>query len=140
MNRLVCVNYIYAFTLLRVALGLNIGLHGLVRVKNGPALFVRGIRDEFKSSGIPVWLLTGFANTLPYAELFIGMALTIGLATNAVLLAGCILMLMLLLGKSLVADWQVVTFQMIYILIYCTLLAGLHYNSFSADVFIGSNP
>ncbi|MFB9843529.1 DoxX family membrane protein [Mucilaginibacter ginsenosidivorans] len=134
------MNYIYAFTLLRVALGLNIGLHGLVRIKNGPALFVRAVTDEFKNSGIPAWLLTWFANALPYAELFIGMALTVGLATNAVLVAGCILMLILLLGKSLVADWQVVTFQMIYILIYCILLAGMHYNSFSADAFIGSNP
>lgn len=134
------MNYIYAFTLLRVALGLNIGLHGLVRVKNGPALFVRAIGDEFKNSGIPVWLLTGFANVLPYAEMFIGIALTIGLATKAVLVAGCILMLLLMLGKSLVADWQVVTFQMIYILIYCILLAGMHYNLYSADAFIGSIP
>ncbi|MBS1523852.1 MAG: DoxX family membrane protein [Bacteroidetes bacterium] len=130
------MNYIYAFTLLRAVLGINLFMHGLVRIKKGDRIFIDSLLKEFAQSGLPVSLLTIFGAMLPYTELIIGLMLIAGLLTQSVLIAGCLLMFVLLIGKSLVADWGIVTFQMLYILIYCILLGGLKYNALSVDALI----
>ena len=49
------------------------------------------------------------------------------------LIAGAILMLGLTFGSSLREDWQIVSIQLVYSLVYCILLAGIQFNSYAAD-------
>ncbi|QEM02542.1 hypothetical protein DIU31_003030 [Mucilaginibacter rubeus] len=79
-------------------------------------------------------------NSLPYLEIGIGLLLVCGLETQGVLIAGCLLMFLLLTGKSLVSDWVTVTFQMIYIMMYSVLLFYLQLNRISVDVFFSLKP
>ncbi|QTE39811.1 hypothetical protein J3L18_12410 [Mucilaginibacter gossypii] len=134
------MNEYIAFFLLRAGLGLNILLHGLVRLKNGRSLFVNALGREFEGSGLPPVVTIATGNSLPYLETGIGLLLVCGLETQGVLIAGCLLMFLLLTGKSLVSDWATVTFQMIYILVYCILLFYLQLNRISADVFFSLKP
>jgi thiosulfate dehydrogenase [quinone] large subunit len=114
-------------------------MHGWVRIKNGEQIFIEALLNEFSKSGIPLRMIRLFGSVLPYAELIIGALLIVGLFTQSTLIAGCLLMYLLLFGKSMVSDWHVVSLQMIYLLIYCILLYGLHLNKLSADGWIGLN-
>ncbi|BAU51932.1 hypothetical protein [Mucilaginibacter gotjawali] len=134
------MNEIIAFFLLRAGLGLNILLHGLVRLKNGRVLFLNALAREFEGSGLPPLTIKTAGLALPYLETGIGLLLVCGLETQGVLIAGCLLMFLLLAGKSLVSDWVTVTFQMIYILVYCILLFYLQFNRISADIFFALKP
>jgi thiosulfate dehydrogenase (quinone) large subunit len=127
------MNEYIAFFLLRVGLGLNILLHGLVRLGNARALFVNAIIREFEETSLPASVIKMTGNILPYLETTVGLMLVFGMATEGSLIAGCTLIFILLIGKSMVTDWATVTFQMIYILIYCILLFYLKYNTISVD-------
>ncbi|MFA6086918.1 hypothetical protein [Mucilaginibacter sp.] len=134
------MNEYIAYFLLRAGLGLNLLLHGLVRLKNGRGLFVTALAREFEDSCLPPVVTRTTGSILPYLETGIGLLLVCGLETQGVLIAGCLLMFLLLAGKSLVSDWATVTFQMIYILVYCILLFYLQFNRLSADVFFALQP
>jgi thiosulfate dehydrogenase [quinone] large subunit len=94
---------------------------------------VSALVREFEGSGLPSFTIRAIGRTLPYLETGIGLLLVCGLETRSGLIAGCFLMFLLLAGKSLVSDWVTVTFQMIYVLIYCILLFYLKYDSISVD-------
>ena len=69
-----------AYLLLRLTLGLNILLHGAVRV---PALgaFVEGMVRQFTDTPLPAVAVRLFGLVLPFLEAAIGLLLTIGLWT-----------------------------------------------------------
>lgn len=126
---------ITAYTILRIALGLNIFMHGFVRIKNGTNAFVNVLAKEYEDSMVSAMLVKKFATVLPVAEAIIGFLLFIGFITEPAIIAGSFLMLLLLVGKSVKSDWQVVSLQMIYIAFYSTLELLLSYNQFSIDYF-----
>ncbi len=112
-----------AYLILRLSLGINIFLHGVVRIHKGVPLFRDIMVKEFAKSPIPVILVSGFATVLPFAEAGIGFMLVSGLFVTTAIVSGSVLMVLLLIGKSLVADWQTVSLQMIYIGFYASLAA-----------------
>lgn len=126
---------ITAYTIVRLALGLNIFMHGFVRIKIGVSVFENALAKEYENSMLPVMLVKKFAAVLPFAELLIGLLLFIGFKTEPAILAGSFLMLLLLVGRSLKSDWMVVSLQMIYFAFYSLLEVFLQYNHFSADYF-----
>jgi uncharacterized membrane protein YphA (DoxX/SURF4 family) len=69
-----------AYLLLRLTLGLNILLHGAVRL---PALgaFAAGMVQQFADSPLPAMAVRLFGLLLPFLETAIGLLLTIGLWT-----------------------------------------------------------
>ncbi len=112
-----------AYLILRLSLGINIFLHGVVRIHKGVPLFRDIIVKEFAKSPMPVILVSGFATVLPFAEAGIGFMLAAGLFVKTAIVSGSVVMVLLMIGKSIIADWQTVSLQMIYIGFYASLAA-----------------
>jgi uncharacterized membrane protein YphA (DoxX/SURF4 family) len=120
------------YLLLRLTLGINILLHGVVRL---PALgaFAEGTVQQFADTPLPAVAVRLFGLLLPFLETAIGLLLTIGLWTRWALVAGGLLIAALVLGTALRSDWETLSIQMIYAIIYYLLLTGRTYNYFALD-------
>ncbi len=125
-----------AYLIIRMALGLNIFLHGFVRIKAGRQNFKAALEDEFANTVLNKKFVGLFALCLPFIEYVTGLLLFSGLLTQPAIILGSLVMLVLITGKSIKGDWQTVTFQMIYIAFYALLEILLRFNFFSADRFI----
>ena len=121
-----------ARALLRLSLGVNLLVHGLVRV---PHLrqFADGMARDFSSTVLPGLLVHAFALALPVSEAAVGLLLIIGLWQRAVLILGTLLMMALIVGTALQQHWETLTQQMVYVFIYAALLATRSWDSWSLD-------
>jgi thiosulfate dehydrogenase [quinone] large subunit len=121
-----------AYLLLRLTLGINILLHGAVRL---PALgaFAEGTVQQFADTPLPAVAVRLFGLVLPLLETAIGLLLTIGLWTRWALAAGGLLIAALVLGTALRSDWETLSIQMIYAILYYLLLTGRTYDYFALD-------
>lgn len=88
------------YALLRITLGLDIFLHGVIRWTVGLEKFAAPLANAFQNSPLPAWSVLGFGYVLPILEAVIGAAVLIGIQTRCALIAGGILMLILILGLS----------------------------------------
>ena len=102
-----------AYGILRLTLGINILVHGLLRLSQ-LASFADG-------------LVQAFAKTL------VGLLLTLGLWTRFALVGGGLLIIALLFGTALRSDWDTLGIQMIYAAIYYVLLANRTHDRFLID-------
>src|SRR5260370_34024609 len=94
-----------AFAFLRSTLGLNILMHGAVRL---PIMggFVGGLGKEFAKSPLPAVAVKAFAYSLPFAEGLVGLFVLVGLWTRSALLRGSLIMAGLGFGTALLSDWH----------------------------------
>jgi len=122
-----------AYVLLRVTLGLNICLHGVVRWTKGLYSFAESLAPLFAKTPLPPWSVFDFGYVLPILEALVGAAVLFGLQTRRALQAGSILMLVLMFGSSLREDWSTVGIQLTYSVVYCILIAGVRFDSFGID-------
>lgn len=122
-----------AYSILRVALGLNIFMHGFIRLHNGTKLFREALEKEFAETLLPTTITRCFASILPPLETIIGILLMAGLFTQPAIIGGSLLMCFLVIGKSIKADWQTVSLQMIYVAFYATLAYSGNLNTISLD-------
>jgi len=120
------------YLVLRLALGINFLMHGIVRIPN-LSEFVSGVTAGFEGTIMPRALAVGFAYFLPYAEALIGLLILVGAWTRWALLAGGILMSVLIFGKTLQQDWGTVGTQMIYVLSFFFALFFTEFNLYSID-------
>jgi thiosulfate dehydrogenase [quinone] large subunit len=130
--RLVSRNQSLAHALARVALGMNIFLHGLVRIGHIGA-FAAGLRPQFAQTFLPGSLVEFSGYLIVIGETVIGFLVLVGLGLRAALIAGTLLMLLLLFGTCLRQEWNGASIQLIYIGLYATLLATLHRDHYSLD-------
>lgn len=122
-----------AYALLRVALGLNILIHGAVRLPNLEG-FENYLHAFFQAADwVPEWVLSIGAFVIPFAEVLIGLTLVLGWFTAPGLLAGSILMIVLTAGSCIAQQWNAVGLQVIYSLVYFVLLWHLDANTKSLD-------
>jgi thiosulfate dehydrogenase (quinone) large subunit len=121
-----------AFLLLRLAIGMSMFTHGLVRVPK-ITQFSAGMVAKFQNSLLPENLVTPFSFMLPVAELLIGLLLLIGLFTRQALFAGGITMILLLFGTGLIESWDSMPSQLIHILFFSILLSTVENNTFAVD-------
>src|SRR5258708_4036347 len=121
-----------ARALLRLWVGTNLLMHGLVRL---PKLrgFAEGLARDFSGTVLPAALARGFALCLPFAELAVGALLVIGLWQRRVLTVGILLMVALSIGTALVQHWDTLTQQMVYVFLYAALLATRSWDRWSMD-------
>jgi thiosulfate dehydrogenase [quinone] large subunit len=124
------------YLMLRVTMGINMLIHGLVRFGSNYKPFVEGMVGRFRETILPEALVTGFAYSVPVTEFIIGTLLVLGLFTRLGLGLGALLMVVFVFGQCLIQNWQTAHFIMIYSLIYFTLFFFIEYNTFSADNFI----
>jgi thiosulfate dehydrogenase [quinone] large subunit len=122
-----------AYLVLRVALGFDIALHGLVRICGHYTSFVESTVQMFASSPLPEWSVRLSTEIIPFAEAVIGVFLFLGLFTRFTALVGALLMLQLIFGMSLLQKWEIVGLQMMYVFWYYLLIAHASSNRWSLD-------
>jgi thiosulfate dehydrogenase [quinone] large subunit len=128
-----------AYFLLRVTIGTNIFIHGLSRILAGPSHFADALVPAFQHAPIPSGFVRLFALTLPYAESVVGLLVLIGIRTRLALVAGSLLILTLTFGATLNQDWESAGLQLIYAIVYASLLAFRHHNKISIDALLERN-
>lgn len=124
-----------SFLLLRLAIGLSMFGHGLVRL---PKLsgFSKWMVGSFQKSMLPESLVLPFSYALPIAEFVVGLLLLLGLFTRNALMAGGIVMLMLIFGSTMIEEWNALPSQLIHVAFFAFLLNYIHLNSFAVDKLI----
>ena len=126
-----------AYFVLRLTLGVNIFLHGAIRVFwTGTVAFVEGTVKQFTESPLPEFSVRAFAYTIPFSEIIIGLLLILGLWTRWALFFGGLLMTALVLGTATRSEWNSLGTQMIYSAIYYILLIHRAYDFYSLDSLI----
>jgi len=126
-------NQSLAYLLLRLTLGLNMGMHGLTRILAGPAQFAATLPPEFQKTFLPSAAVYAFGLATPFIELVLGLALFLGLATRYALIAGILWIMILTFGTTLRQDWSASGLQLTYALLYAILLAFLDRNRYALD-------
>lgn len=124
---------VLAYTLFRLFMGLNLFMHGAVRLGSNYAEFLEGTRNLFAETWLPVWLVTLEARFIPGVEIAIGVLLLLGYRTRLALVAGIVLLATLLFGMILLQDWEIVSRHLIYALCFYVLLHNLEFNKWSLD-------
>jgi thiosulfate dehydrogenase [quinone] large subunit len=126
-------NIALSYALLRIALGLNICIHGVVRWSTGLTGFAGSLVEMFQKTPLPAWSVYGFGTVLPVIEAIIGAGILFGFQTRRALISGSVLMLVLTVGSTLRQDWPTVGIQLTYSVVYSLLLAGVRFNSYGVD-------
>lgn len=121
-----------AHALARICLGLNIFLHGVVRIPHFDA-FSGKLQHQFAATFLPSGLIQASAYVIVGGETLIGLLVLLGLGLRGALIAGTLLMILLQFGTALVQDWTVATQQLIYVAFYVVLLATLRHDTCSLD-------
>lgn len=121
-----------SFLLLRLAIGVSMFGHGLVRL---PKLdkFSAWMVHSFEKSMLPAAIVTPFSYILPFAEFLVGLLLILGLFTRAALIAGGIVMIILIFGSTSIESWDAIPTQLIHVAFFAVLLNYISYNSFALD-------
>jgi thiosulfate dehydrogenase (quinone) large subunit len=128
-----------AYALLRIAVGVNLMMHGVSRLLAGPGEFAAKLVMQFAHAPLPGWSVWAFGLVLPAIEGLLGLLLLIGLRTRAVLVAGSLLIMVLTFGSALVQDWSAASIQLTYAAIYAALLFLRRYNGWSVDAWMARN-
>lgn len=124
-----------AYALLRLTLGVNIAMHGLVRIAAGIGPFAEGMARGFEKTLMPVAAARAFGWVLPPLELAVGALIAAGLWVRGALTAGALLMIALTFGMTLRQEWEVVGLQLIYALVYAVLIARAADDAWSIDAW-----
>lgn len=124
-----------SYALLRVTLGVNIFIHGIIRFGDYSG-FVAKIVKDFQGTILPQFSVSIFAWSLPPIEALVGFLLIIGLYTRFATIAGAVVIAVLVFGTSLKQNWNVVGIQMAYALIYYFLILNLQHDRYSLDHWI----
>jgi len=121
----------YAYLLLRLAVGVSMFGHGLVRLPKLDA-FSGWMVDSFKNSLLPQALVLAFSYLLPVAEFSIGLMLLLGLFAKQAAFAGGIVMVLLIFGSCLTENWDFLPSQLLHIIVFVVLLQ-FSGNSYAID-------
>src|SRR5260370_8468781 len=121
MGREVLLDCRLAFAFLRFTLGMNILMHGAVRLPILSA-FVAGLVKEFAKTPLPPFAVKAFAYSLPFEEGLVGLLVLVGLWTRNALLLAPLSMAALLFGPQRLTDWNTLAFQMPYVFISAACL------------------
>ena len=122
-----------AYTLFRVALGVNFAGHGFIRILHGVGAFATSTADHLAKSPLPHGLVLGFGYAIPFIEAALGLALIFGVLTRATLALGAVFMMALTVGVTFNQQWDVAGQQLIYSLVFFVLLFFAEYNVYAVD-------
>jgi thiosulfate dehydrogenase [quinone] large subunit len=121
----------YAF--FRVTLGLNMFLHGFMRIITGLSAWEATQAQLFVNAPLPMPLVHAFLYALPFIETVIGALLILGLFTRETLIAGAIMIFILVFGTGVRQEWGTVGAQMLYVLYYYLMIVRLEDNWLALD-------
>lgn len=130
--------YVVAYTILRLALGVNEFTHGLVRTVTGSlSAFLATTVQQFANTPLPVWQVRAFSSVVPFFELAAGTLLILGLWTRWALTALALLMVGITFGTAMRSDWATVFIQVVYSLLYFLMMITRQWDRFSVDALMG---
>ena len=124
---------VLAYTLFRLFMGINMLMHGAVRLGSNYGEFVQATLNQFAETWLPVWLVTVEASVIPGVEIAIGALLLIGYQTRWAIVAGIALLSTLLFGMIVLQNWEIVSRHLVYALCFYLLLHNLEFNEVSLD-------
>ena len=128
-----------AYAILRVTLGVNIGLRGAVRIAHGSAAFAQGIVKQMETTVLPSSAVYAFAFTLVWVETAVGLLLILGLQTRLALIVGGLMMTLLTFGTMQIENFQNAWLQLTYALVFFVVLALRSWNLISLDALMGAS-
>lgn len=126
-----------AYTLLRVAIGVNFAGHGFIRLHIGLAQFANATANGLSKSPLPHSFIVGFLYVVPIIEALVGLALILGLGTRFSLAIAASLMICLTAGVTSNQQWDTAGQQLLYSLVLFVLLFLREYNEISLDRVLG---
>jgi len=121
---------------MKIGLGIDMLMHGVVRIPN-LAAFVDHGTSSFKGSFLPEALVTPFLYILPFIEAIIGLLILMGSKAGRMgFIAGGFLMAILLFGTASHQAWDLASQQVIYLVAFAVALMfhDSEYNSFPVSV------
>lgn len=121
-----------AHTGLRLLIGINLFLHGLVRLPDLGG-FARGMAAGFEGTLLPPTLALPMGYVIPFVEVILGAMLLLGLRLRAALIGSLGLMCMLTSGVCLQQNWSAAGSQLVYGLIFALLLATRAWSGWTVD-------
>lgn len=124
-----------SYLLMRLAIGTSMFGHGLVRLPKLEA-FSHWMVGSYEKSMLPAAVVTPFSYLLPVLEFTIGILLIIGLFTREALILGCLVMIILIFGSSMLENWDAVPAQLIHVAFFATLLHYILSNIWAVDNLI----
>ena len=128
-----------AYAILRLTLGVNIGLRGIVRIAHGSAAFAQGIVKQMEPTILPPAAVYAFAVTLVWVESAVGLLLILGFQTRLALIVGGLMMTLLTFGTMQIENFQNAWLQLMYALVFFVVLVCRKWNLISLDALMGSN-
>ena len=128
-----------AYAILRLTLGVNIGLRGAVRIAHGTTAFAQGIVKQMEPTVLPPSAVYAFAWTLVWVESAVGLLLILGLQTRLALIVGGLMMTLLTFGTMQIENFQNAWLQLTYALVFFVVLALRSWNLISLDALLGLN-
>lgn len=126
-------NRTLAFALLRLVVGVNLFVHGLVRFVTGWGAFVDGLEKSFLDTPLPLWMVRPMAWVIPPVELVLGALLIVGLRTREALAVSILLMAALTFGSGMQQNWGAAGTQLLYAFVLAWLLFHLEHDGWSID-------
>ncbi|WP_259066243.1 DoxX family protein [Mucilaginibacter sp. X4EP1] len=126
----------YAYLLARLPLGMSFFGHGLIRLTKLDA-FSHGMVGQFSKSLLPAALVLAFGYVLPFLEFITGLLLLLGWFTRFAIVLGVAIMLTLILGSSLIEQWNAVFTQLVYSAYLAVLFYFIDCNGISVDGYAG---
>jgi thiosulfate dehydrogenase (quinone) large subunit len=124
---------VLGYTVLRLALGVDIAMHGISRFIGGLNHFAQPTIAEFAHTALPAVLVVPMVYTIPFVEAIAGTLILIGLWTRYALLLDALLMLVLIFGTCIQQNWMVLSTQIPYPVIIALLLFLRRFNVVSLD-------
>jgi thiosulfate dehydrogenase [quinone] large subunit len=121
-----------AHALARVALGINLLGHGIIRIGNIPG-FAAGLEKTFEKTWLPGFLVTLAGDIIPPLELIFGIVLIVGWYLRPTLIGGALFMCLLTFGATQIQNWTLASEQMIYVAFFTGLLATANWDRYSLD-------
>lgn len=128
-----------AYAILRLTLGVNIGLRGIVRIAHGSAAFAQGIVKQMEPTILPPAAVYAFALTLVWVESAVGLMLILGFQTRLALIVGGLMMTLLTFGTMQIENFQNAWLQLMYALVFFVVLVCRKWNLISLDALMGSS-
>jgi thiosulfate dehydrogenase [quinone] large subunit len=123
----------WAYSLLRLALGINFCGHGFVRIFHGIPTFAAATTHHLAGSLLPHRFVYAYSCAIPVIEAILGTLLVLGLFQRFALVAGSLFMITLTMGVTSIQDWSTAGAQLLYSFVFFALLFLVKYDAYSLD-------
>jgi len=125
-----------AYALLRLTFGVNIAVHGFVRITGGISVFMAQQLPGFEGTLLPLWVARAFLLVLPFAEVVIGLLLIAGLFSRAALAIGALMITSLTFGMGMQGQFGTIGLHLSYAVVYFILIFTRRHNTLSLDTLV----